>query len=210
MLETEEASHRVSIDFTEMQRDAQLTISSDVGTPKSLLFSNSSQGHLTLRGFVVNGSYFYEDIHQLISHVVDATASAQDKALALWSLFAKKTYHSLTPHPGPEAHDPIKVIHVYGYGQCDDVATAFFTVCQKAGLRARIISQQNHVVTEIEYDNKWHLFDASTGTIFRDNAGNIVGIAEIYKDISRCAENCIENKTLLSGNLLRISQHKLP
>lgn len=65
-----------------------------------------------------------------------------------------------------------------GGGICHQASIAVSVLARKAGLKARVIWLNGHVVSEIYYDNHWHLFDADEGIIFKKN-GYVLSYEEI-------------------------------
>lgn len=161
-----------------------ITISEDISSPANLKFSNSGNAVMTIKGYSINGKKLYCNLQQLISDIIDRTASIEEQVLAIWTFLVQNTYGHPSPHPGMEAHDPIKFLHVYGYGLCDDFSTVFYTICRAIDIPARVISLDGHVVPEVGYDGKWHIIDASEASIYRDATGVIAGVEDIENDLS--------------------------
>jgi transglutaminase-like putative cysteine protease len=60
-----------------------------------------------------------------------------------------------------------------GYGICGAISTVFRTLCRRAGLPARYIGafylrpgQGGHAISEVHYDNAWHLLDPTFGLFY--------------------------------------------
>ena len=56
-----------------------------------------------------------------------------------------------------------------GGGICSQSAIAMVKLAEKVGFKGRVIWLKGHSVSEIYYDNAWHLFDANMGIIFKEN-----------------------------------------
>ncbi|MEE9604278.1 MAG: transglutaminase-like domain-containing protein [Candidatus Scalindua sp.] len=171
-------------DFFENSSEKEITIPEETPFPANLKLSNFSNSEITLKGYSINNKELYSNLQQLVSDIIDKTVSFEDQVLAIWAFLVQKAYGYPSPHPGTEAHDPIKFFHVYGYGYCDDFSTVFFAICRAVGIPARVISLGGHVVPEVEYDGKWHILDAAYATIYRDSTGVIVGVKDIENNIS--------------------------
>jgi hypothetical protein len=171
-------------EFFENSSEKEITIPEDISFPANLKFSNSGKAVITIKGYSINGKKLYGNFQQLISDIIDKTFSLEEQASAIWTFLVQKAYGYPSPHPGTEAHDPIKFLHVYGYGLCDDFSTVFFAICRAIGIPARVISLHGHVVSEAEYDGKWHIFDPAYAIIYRDSAGTIAGVEDIENDLS--------------------------
>ena len=171
-------------EFSVNSPEKEITIPEDISSPANLKFSNSSNAVMSIKGYSINGKKLYCNLQQLISDIIDRTASVEEQVLAIWTFLVQKAYGYSSPHPGMEAHDPIKFLHIYGYGLCDDFSTVFYTICRAVGIPARVISLDGHVVPEVKYDGKWHIIDAADASIYRDSAGIIVGVEDIENDLS--------------------------
>ncbi len=171
-------------EFFENSSEREITIPEETPFPANLKLSNFSNSEITLKGYSINGKKLYCNLRQLISDIIDSTASIEEQVLAIWTFLVPKAYGYSSPHPGMEAHDPIKFLHIYGYGLCDDFSTVFYTICRAVGIPARVISLGGHVVPEVEYNGKWHILDAHSSVIYRNNAGDIVGVTDIEEDLS--------------------------
>ena len=65
-----------------------------------------------------------------------------------------------------------------GGGICHQSAIAIVKLAEKAGLEGRVIWLGGHVVSELYYDNSWHLFDANMGITFQED-GHVLSYNEI-------------------------------
>ncbi|MFA5020330.1 MAG: transglutaminase domain-containing protein [Candidatus Pacearchaeota archaeon] len=93
----------------------------------------------------------------------------------------------------------------YGYSQ------AFEVLIKKTGIPIRIVNVKNigymqgHTLTEVYYNNSWHLFDPTFATFFYtkenfDSTGNVLSFKEVLTN-ENLIENCFQiNTTIYSGN----------
>jgi len=99
------------------------------------------------------------------------------RALTIWSFVKERRWHgepiSENSH---DLHDPVKLTNVFGYGYCDDAAAVMTNLSIEAGLKARVWGLNGHVVSEIFYDEKWHMFDADQNIVYRDSSHNVLDL----------------------------------
>src|SRR5688500_10239345 len=94
--------------------------------------------------------------------------SDQEKAIAVFNTMTRYRQQASPPHEylrsgmaGGHVHDPMKTIHVYGYGQCCCVSGENAGLARYLGFPARGRDITAHSVCEVFYDDAWHLIDSS-------------------------------------------------
>ncbi|MBI3831897.1 MAG: hypothetical protein HY291_20410 [Planctomycetes bacterium] len=126
--------------------------------------------------------------------------SDQEKAIAVWKTVVKYRHQDSPPNEfmafGENVHDPLKTIHVYGYGMCCCASSNIEGLARYIGLQARgrIINQ--HSVPEVFYDNAWHLFDASLMNYFTKTDGKVASVDEIHQAVTDWFAKSPENGAL--------------
>lgn len=109
--------------------------------------------------------------------------SDQEKALAIWRTVVKYRHQSAPPKEGLMTggcvHDPLKTIHVYGYGQCCCASSNIEGLARYIGLPARGRILNRHSVPEVFYDGAWHMLDASLMNYFLKDDGVLASVDEI-------------------------------
>lgn len=63
-------------------------------------------------------------------------------------------------------------------GICHQQAIAFARLAEEAGIKSRTIWLEGHVVAEVFYEEKWHMFDPDCGVVFEEN-GDVLS----YQDV---------------------------
>lgn len=116
----------------------------------------------------------------LLASVLRPEMSDEEKALALWAAMATWRDHDVAAAAGLEASDPVKLIGVYGFGFCNDVAHALASLLQRAGVRARVVAWDQHSVVEARIDGRWRLLDADLGRIYRTRSGQLASVADVF------------------------------
>ena len=109
--------------------------------------------------------------------------SDQDKAIAIWKSVVKYRHQTAPPQEniqmGGCAHDPMKTIHVYGYGQCCCASSNIEGLARFVGLKGRGRIINHHSVPEVGYNNEWHLFDASLMNYFTHPDGKVASVDDL-------------------------------
>ncbi len=114
------------------------------------------------------GSGNASDIRSLVATATRGCQSDRDKAIALWAYIARRPfYHWDVSREHPEFNtelgfvlDPISDLNVHGQVICFEVIDTLGTMAEVAGIETRSQALPGHMVLEMFYDDKWHLFDA--------------------------------------------------
>jgi hypothetical protein len=106
-----------------------------------------------------------------------------ERAQAIWTALIK--YRHQAPPPNEylaadwEAHDPVKILNVYGYCMCCCSSALVEALNRADGREARGRILNNHSVPEVRYGDAWHMFDASLITVFPKTGGEAASVDEI-------------------------------
>ena len=92
-----------------------------------------------------------------------------EKARAAYEFQRKHRFHCSTYDA--EVRDVVKALNCYGYTLCFDDSKCLAQLWQAAGLKTRRGWPYGHSVTEVFYDDAWHMLDGDEHCIFllRDN-----------------------------------------
>ncbi len=87
---------------------------------------------------------------------------------------------------------------------CHQMAQAMVDVATEAGLKARVVGLDGHVVAEAHYGGGWHGFDPDYGVCYRDG-GRILSVEEVAGD-RQAAARIYRHQRFLAGSeeVLRI------
>ncbi len=109
--------------------------------------------------------------------------SDQDKAIAIWKTVIKYRHQADPPNEyfagEQNVHDPMKTIHVYGYGMCCCASSNIEGLGRTIGLKARGRQIIQHSVPELFWGGAWHLLDASVMNYQIKEDGTIASVDEI-------------------------------
>lgn len=116
----------------------------------------------------------------ILASVLRPGMSDEQKALALWAAMVAWRHHDIAAAAGLEASDPVKLLGVYGFGFCNDVAHALASLLDRAGLRARVVAWPQHTVVEVRLDGRWRMLDADLGRVYRTRSGELASVADVF------------------------------
>lgn len=149
-----------SRDVREPQASFDLAVRREV-VPRSVTIRNLGDELVVDPRIVVNGRRDWFSVDTILDEILEPGQSDRDKAIAIWRFLVANRAHDTPTRDHGEMHHPVRLLNVYGYGFCDDTATSFMVLAEKAGLPARVVhlARDRHVVAEVYYDGDWHMFD---------------------------------------------------
>ena len=126
----------------------------------------------------------WSDIDALARAAVGEAREPAVMAERLWAFLVDERAHGPPPTETDEPHDPVKLLNVYGYGLCDDVANAYVHLARRLGLPARVWALGGHVVPEVFFEGSWHLFDPDHEVYYRGDDGRVLGVDDLAREPS--------------------------
>jgi hypothetical protein len=117
----------------------------------------------------------------IVHSVVNDSMTSEQKSIALWKFVCEWRYHDPDACSCDELHEPGIMFNAMEAGLCDDAAAVLAHLGANAGLNARLYELGGHVVTEFNYNNHWHLFDADHEIYYRNTANEIAGVEDIQQ-----------------------------
>ncbi len=157
----------------------------------SVTLKNVGQTDVRSAWLVVNGRDWYS-IDTLLASIVEPDMSDREKAFAVYELFKKSFYHYNVAecrvddegYLVSDVLDPVKMFNMYENNGCSLHAINLATMWQRLGLEARVINFKSiHWVSEVFYDDAWHMLDADARVFFpkHDNE-TVAGMADWAND----------------------------
>ncbi|HUU29990.1 MAG TPA: transglutaminase domain-containing protein [archaeon] len=129
----------------------------------------------------VNGLYDWYDISSMLAEINAGCTTDEEKALAIWEWVQWKRFQR---SPNDESSiNPVRNMNGYGYGICGHTAAWVKALAVAAGLKARIWEIAGHTISEVYYNDGWHMLDGNVKVFYlaRDNR-TIASLAELEKD----------------------------
>ena len=128
-------------------------------------------------------------VENILQSFVRPGMSDEERSKAIWTAVVKYRHQTIPPNEflaaDSEAHDPVKIMNVYGYCMCCCCSAVIEALNRADGREARGRILNNHSVPEVRYGDGWHMFDTSLITYFpRPGDGNIASVDEIATAIT--------------------------
>jgi hypothetical protein len=89
---------------------------------------------------------------------------------------------------GRSVLDPILFFNSYGMTFCGQISAMNVALWEAAGYDGRVVDVNIHVVAEVFYDGRWHMFDNDFCNYFLDAHGVVVGCRELHTGHDRQAD----------------------
>jgi hypothetical protein len=165
-----------------------LDIPTNLAGKKSLFFSIENIGEQgTNVNVVINDKDWTSDqnIAKTALSQIPYESSAETRSLLLWKYIENNIasrFLTVDNFIFSQLNNPILLFNAFGFGNCGDFASALTILAEEAGLKSRRVDLNMHSVTEIYYDNSWHMFDANLGIIIKNNDGSIASVEEIFNN----------------------------
>lgn len=116
---------------------------------------------------VTDASPDYSDLPSLIHSVTSKWPTPEEKCWALfyWNHKARRQTAPMILH-GLELTDPIRQFNDYGYTMCSTISGINCGIWHHLGLKSRFWDISNHTVSEVFYNDRWHVYDNSLSALY--------------------------------------------
>ncbi len=136
------------------------------------------------RGVTVWPVDYFADTAALLARIAPDDWPPSQRARAIYEYVRDHYYQWEAPsYWSTEGARPVAFLGFYGYGLCSDVATTLGLLFERAGLPTRMWNPgtpPTHVVTEVYYDGRWHMFDANWPAVFMLSDGvTVAGVEDL-------------------------------
>ncbi len=157
-------------------------------TPVAIIIENVGETPIVNPRLTVEGRGDWYSREAMAAEVTRGCETDEEKAFALWRFFRHTRYQM--GNGDPSTLQPVRYLNVYGYGICGHTAAAFVSLCEAAGLRARVWEIWHHTVSEVFYNGGWHMLDANAKYFYPtwDNR-SVASIEQLERDpslVRRC------------------------
>jgi hypothetical protein len=128
-----------------------------------------------------NGRNTFRTLSEIASAAVAPGMSEREKAMALWFQEIRHRYHF--DGDNNDLGDPVKVFNIYGYNTCGNDSICVAGLWRKAGLKVAPARLVGHCVTQVYFDNRWHVFDGDMHSMYllRD-CKTVAGEQDLVRD----------------------------
>ena len=134
---------------------------------------------------VTDGSPDYSDLDSLAHSATHRWETDAQKAWALfhWSHVARRQTNPMTLH-GKAETDPIRQYNDYGFTMCSTISGINCALWQHMGYKVRYFDVAVHTISEVFYNDRWHLYDNSLSAIYTLCDGKtIAGVEDLGKTL---------------------------
>lgn len=128
-----------------------------------------------------NGRNDLRSIEAIVARAIEPGMTDEEKAMALWWQQIQYRFHYQGDNV--ELASPVKVLNVYGHNTCGNDSICLAGLWKTAGLKVAPARLVGHCVTQVFYDDSWHLFDGDMHSVYllRDNE-TIAGEQDLVRD----------------------------
>jgi hypothetical protein len=147
---------------------------------RCVIMENVGQTDL-VNPWLSNGHNDFRTLGEIVATAVKPGMTDREKALSLWWQEVQHRFHS--DGDNDELLDPVKVFNIYGYNTCGNDSISLAGQWKKAGMRVAPARLVGHCVSQVFYDDRWHLMDGDMHSIYllRDNQ-TIAGEQDLVRD----------------------------
>lgn len=109
----------------------------------------------------------------------------QARVTQAWQFVTAQTFaYCSAGTRGGYNYDPAVTLNAFGFGCCDQLASALAWIWESEGYRARIASMSFHTLPEVFYANTWHMLDPDHRVYYTNPDGTIASVQDILNDPS--------------------------
>ena len=179
------ASDSVTFTFTAGEAEKEYALSFSDPTTGAVTLTNHSDRPVDLV-LTHNDFPLFESLESVVEYVRALPAEFPGEAFErkLWRFVRDSVYHELPLSTRRFYYDPWTTLNSLGWGLCGHAAAAFVEIARAAGYNARIWGLEGHVVSEIEVDGRWSLYDADLAVYYKTRDGRVAGVEELEADPS--------------------------
>ncbi|MBU0615374.1 MAG: hypothetical protein KJ601_04740 [Nanoarchaeota archaeon] len=120
----------------------------------------------------------YSSMNSIKDTIINGNLSDHEKALNIWEFVVAHRYHYANPVKAYYELSPLNALNDWGYHNCGNAARMIIALAQTANMQAREVRLLGHIVSEVYYDDKWHMFDADGEVIYYLD-GQVASVDEI-------------------------------
>jgi hypothetical protein len=131
--------------------------------------------------WLVSGRNDLRSMSAIVARAIEPGMIDKDKAMALWWQQIQHRFHY--GGDNQELLSPVKTLNVYGHNTCGNDSICLAGLWKAAGLKVAPARLIGHCVTQVFYDDAWHLYDGDMHSLYllRDNE-TIAGEQDLVRD----------------------------
>src|SRR5437763_1036563 len=135
---------------------------------------------------VTDASPDYTDLPSLVRSATSRWETPEQKCWAMfyWNHIARRQTAPMILH-GMALTDPIRQFNDYGFTMCSTISGINCSIWNEMGLKPRYWDVKLHTVSEVFYDERWHIYDNSLSCIYTLCDGKtIAGVEDLGKTMA--------------------------
>lgn len=131
--------------------------------------------------WLVSSAGDLRSVEAIVARAISPDMTDQEKAMAIWWQEIQYRFHY--PGDNQELLSPVKALNVYGHNTCGNDSICLAGLWKAAGLKVAPARLVGHCVTQVFYDEAWHLYDGDMHSLYllRDNE-TIAGEQDLVRD----------------------------
>jgi hypothetical protein len=131
--------------------------------------------------WLVSGRNDFRSVNAIVARAIEPGMTDNEKAMALWWQEIQHRFHY--GGDNNELLSPVKSLNVYGHNTCGNDSICLAGLWKTAGLKVAPARLVGHCVTQVFYDDAWHLYDGDMHSLYllRDNE-TIAGEQDLVRD----------------------------
>ncbi|MBA3707638.1 MAG: hypothetical protein H0W83_02315 [Planctomycetes bacterium] len=132
-----------------------------------LAVAASARGEVCNLRVVTDANPDYTDMPGLVHSIASRWEKPSEKCWALfyWNHIARRQTQPMMLH-GLALTDPIRQFNDYGFTMCSTISGINQSIWEQMGLKHQYWDISNHTVSQVFYDDAWHLYDNSLSAIY--------------------------------------------
>lgn len=137
---------------------------------------------------VTDASPDYSDMTSMVSSITAKWSTPKEKCWAMfyWNHRARRQTSPMILH-GLELTDPIRQFNDYSYTMCSTISGMNCAIWHQMGLPSRFWDITLHTVSEVFYDDRWHVYDNSMSALYTLCDGQTIAGVEDVGQVGSCA-----------------------
>lgn len=141
----------------------------------SLLIENTGSTTVVNPRIITNGKRQWQTAESILAEFTAGAKDDQEKIYMIWEGLRQNRHHDDPLFEGPDYHDPVRFLNIYGGGYCDDSGASGASLYDLAGFNAASGGQDpvlralhGHVMCEVWHDGDFQWMDIDQGNFFLD------------------------------------------
>src|SRR5262245_5667411 len=135
---------------------------------RSVRMENAGETNV-VNPWLVSGRNDFCSVNSIVARAIEPGMTDKEKAMALWWQQIQHRFHY--GGDNNELLSPVKSLNVYGHNTCGNDSICLAGLWKTAGLKVAPARLVGHCVTQVFYDDAWHLYDGDMHSLYllRDN-----------------------------------------